>query len=82
MTGKDGIDTSNLKAFNKALREYTKYNRQELGPLVENRANRMRWGLYRIFRDIAPTREKIESDLEALGGRPVATFVCEYSGTE
>ena len=66
---KDGINPRNLKAFNQALKEYTKYNSRELGALVENRANRMRWELYKLFRDISPTREKLASELDSLGGR-------------
>lgn len=63
------IDARNMKAFNQALSEYTQYNRRELGPLLENRANRMRWELYRQFRDIAPERSALDAELEALGGR-------------
>jgi len=69
MSKKTGINPRNLNAFNKALKQYTKYNQRELGALVENRANRLRWELYKLFRDIAPSREKIDSDLDALGGR-------------
>jgi hypothetical protein len=69
MANSPGIDARNLNAFNAALAQYTKYNQRELGPLVENRANRMRWELYRLFRDIAPDRAKLDSELDALGGR-------------
>ena len=58
-----------LEAFQKALRAYARYNRRELGPLIENRARSLQWELYRRFRDIAPTREKIDQDAAALGFR-------------
>ncbi len=56
-----------LEAFQKALRDYTRYNRRELGPLIENRARRVQWDLYRRFREIAPTPEKINKEAEARG---------------
>lgn len=69
MSQKPTVDPRNLKAFNKALKEYAQYNQRDLGQLTENRANRMRWELYKVFRDIAPTREDIDSKLDSLGGR-------------
>jgi len=68
MAEKPSIDPRNLNAFNKALAEYKHYNQRELGPLIENRANRMRWELYRIFRDIAPDKAALSSELDARGG--------------
>ena len=59
--------SSDLKKFQEALRSYARYNRRELGPLIENRARRLQWELYRRFRDIAPTKEKIDRDAAALG---------------
>ena len=58
-----------MDAFQNALRAYARYNRRELGPLIENRARRLQWELYRRFRDIAPTKKKIEQDAAALGFR-------------
>ena len=58
-----------LDRFQRALRSYTRYNRRELGPLLENRARRVQWDLYRRFRDIAPTKEKIDREAEARGFR-------------
>ena len=69
MSDKPAIDPRNLKAFNNALKEYAKYNKRDLGQLTENRANRVRWELYKVFRDIAPSREKLDAELDALGGR-------------
>lgn len=69
MAEKPAIDPRNLKAFNKALQEYAKWNARELGPLVQNRGQRVKWALYRIFKSIAPERGELEAELDALGGR-------------
>ena len=61
--------SADLQKFQEALRAYLRYNRRELGPLIENRARRLQWELYRRFRDIAPTKEKIDQDAAALGFR-------------
>lgn len=61
--------SADLQKFQEALRSYLRYNRRELGPLIENRARRLQWELYRRFRNIAPTREKIDQDAAALGFR-------------
>lgn len=61
--------SEDLQKFQEALRAYARYNRRELGPLIENRARRLQWELYRRFRDIAPTREKIDQEAAALGFR-------------
>jgi hypothetical protein len=57
-----GISSKQLVAFNKALGDYARYNRRELGPLIESRAKRMRFELYRQFKAIAPTKERIEQE--------------------
>ena len=59
--------STELQRFQKALLEYTRYNRRELGALIENRARRLQWELYRRFRDIAPTKEKIDRDVADQG---------------
>lgn len=69
MSEKPAIDPRNLKAFNKALAEYAHYNQRDLGTLVENRANRMRWELYNLYKSIAPDRTRLDSELDALGGK-------------
>lgn len=69
MSAKNGIDGRNLDAFNRALKEYTKYNQRDLGEIVENRANRMRWRLWRLFKEISPDKAKLNAELDALGWR-------------
>lgn len=56
-----------LKAFNEALAAYSRYNKRELGPLIENRARRMRFELYRQFKAIAPSKERIEQEAAGRG---------------
>jgi hypothetical protein len=63
------VDTRELRAFNKALAHYLRWNRREQGPLIEARAARLRFAIYRGFRAIAPTAEKIEQEAAALGYR-------------
>lgn len=63
----DGIDPRQLKAFTRALEEYTRHNRRELGPLIESRAKRMRHELFRQFRATAPSRERIDQEAAARG---------------
>ncbi len=61
------VDTRELRAFNRALGEYLRWNRREQGPLIEARAARLRFAIYRGFREIAPTPEKIEQEAAARG---------------
>ncbi len=56
------IDTRHLESFNKTLQEYLKWNDRELGPLLQNRAQRMRWELYKIFSSIAPTADEVSEE--------------------
>jgi hypothetical protein len=56
-----------VRSFQRTLQAYARYNRQELGPLIESRAQRMRYELYRQFRAIAPTKDKIEQDVAGRG---------------
>lgn len=63
----EGISSKQLAAFNKALGDYARYNRRELGPLIESRAKRMRFELFRQYRAIAPSKEKIEQEAAARG---------------
>ena len=58
-----------LTEFNRALQKYLQNNKRDLGPLIENRARRIQWALYRQFRDIAPTPGKIMQDAKARGYR-------------
>jgi len=52
----------NVRAFQKVLQEYARYNQRDLGPLIEGRAKRLRFELYRQFKAIAPSRERIEQE--------------------
>jgi hypothetical protein len=54
-----------VRAFQRTLREYTRYNQRELGPLIESRAKRLRFELYRQFKAIAPSKERIEQEAAA-----------------
>jgi hypothetical protein len=58
-----------LNEFQRALQDYTRYNRRELGPLLEARARRVQFELFRQFKSIAPTKEKINAEAEARGYR-------------
>ncbi len=60
---------SNLDSFNKAFAKYLTYNKRDQGALIENRANRIRWAVYRRYRDIAPSKERIESEARSRGYR-------------
>lgn len=61
----DGVSSQSLRDFNQALREYLQYNKRETGPLIENRAKKVQWELYRQFKAIAATPEKIETEAKA-----------------
>jgi len=63
----DGVSSKSLDRFDRALGAYLKYNRRESGPLIENRAKKIQWELYRRFKAIAPTRDKIEQEAAARG---------------
>lgn len=56
-----------VRAFQRVLREYARYNRRDLGPLIESRAKRLRFELYRQFKAIAPSKERIEQEAAARG---------------
>jgi hypothetical protein len=59
----------NVQAFHRVLREYARHNRQDLGPLIESRAKRLRFELYRQFKAIAPSKERIENEVSSRGYR-------------
>ena len=63
----DGVSSKSLRNFDRALKEYLRYNKRETGPLIENRAKRVQWELYRQFKAIAPTRDKIEQEAASRG---------------
>lgn len=63
----DGVSSKSLRNFDRALKEYLRYNKRETGPLIENRAKRVQWELYRQFKGIAPTRDKIEQEAASRG---------------
>lgn len=69
MSTAPAVDTRNLKAFDRALWEYSQFNKTGLGPMLESRAQKMRWELYKLYRSISPSREKLDSELDALGYR-------------
>lgn len=48
-----------------ALNEYLRWNKRAQGPLLESRAMRLRYALFKGFSDIAPTAERIEAEAEA-----------------
>jgi hypothetical protein len=64
------MDTSaakDVRAFHRVLREYARHNKRDLGPLIESRARRLRFELYRQFKAIAPSKERIEREAAARG---------------
>jgi hypothetical protein len=63
----EAASSRSLRQFDRALREYLRYNQREAGPLIENRAKKVQWELYRQFKAIAPTRDKIEQEAAARG---------------
>jgi len=56
-----------VQAFHRVLREYARHNQRDLGPLIESRAKRLRFELYRQFKAIAPSKERIENEAAARG---------------
>jgi hypothetical protein len=65
---KDGIH-SGLPEYQKALEKYGRYNKRSAGPLLENRAARFRFGLFRRYRDAAKTKQELDQELAARGYR-------------
>ena len=59
--------SKNVRAFQKALQEYARFNQRDLGPLIEGRAKRLRFELYRQFRAIAPSKRRIEQEAASRG---------------
>jgi len=64
----DGI-SSGLPHLQAALKRQLRYTKQELGPLIDNRGRRFRYGLFSEFRDIAPEKGEIRRELEGRGWR-------------
>lgn len=60
-------DTRSLKKFDRALREYLRYNKRETGPLIENRGKQVQWELYRQFKAIAPSKDRIGQEAASRG---------------
>lgn len=58
-----------VQAFHRVLQEYARHNQRDLGPLIESRAKRLRFELYRQFKAIAPSKERIENEAAARGYR-------------
>lgn len=69
MPGKPAISSRNLEAFNRALAEYVKYNKRELGVIIESKSQWIKKEIYKEFRDIAPTADQISSEAEKRGYR-------------
>ncbi|MEE4212843.1 MAG: hypothetical protein V2I43_26655 [Parvularcula sp.] len=63
----EGVSTQPLRQFDRALRAYLRYNRRETGPLLEDRGKKLQWELYRQFKAIATTRDKIEQEAASVG---------------
>jgi len=63
----EGVSSRQLRHFDKALQEYLRWNKRETGPLIENRAKKIQWELYRQFKAIAPSRDKIEQEAASRG---------------
>lgn len=62
-----GTSTQSLRQFDRALQQYLRWNKRETGPLIENRGKRLQWELYRAFKAIAPSRDKIDQEAAARG---------------
>lgn len=62
---KEGVH-SGLPHLQEALKRQERYTSSELGPLIDNRARRFRYSLFRRFAEIAPSREDIESEARGL----------------
>lgn len=56
-----------MQAFHRVLREYAKHNKRDLGPMIESRARRLRFELYRQFKAIAPSKERIDQEAAGRG---------------
>lgn len=58
-----------LAEFQGALRDYALYTRREQGPLIEDRARKVRFELFRGFKAIAKTSTGLRAELASLGYR-------------
>jgi len=63
---KDGVH-SGLPHLEEALKTQLRYTSKELGPLIESRAYRFRYALFRRFAEMAPAREDIKQEGISLG---------------
>ncbi|EIQ01629.1 hypothetical protein OpiT1DRAFT_00201 [Opitutaceae bacterium TAV1] len=58
-----------LARYHEVLEEYFRWNKRELGSLLENRASRLRFAVFKNFREIAPPAAAIRAEDAALGYR-------------
>ncbi|MDP0498678.1 MAG: hypothetical protein Q7P63_01135 [Verrucomicrobiota bacterium JB022] len=63
------LDSKAAHQFQLVLTEYIAWNKRDIGPLLDARATRIRWEIYKRFRDLAPTKDELETDLKARGYR-------------
>lgn len=59
--------TAAIDEFNSRLSEYIRWSKKDQGPAVEDRARKVRFRLYRMFRAIAKTAAGLRSEIASLG---------------
>jgi len=59
------VTATTYHGFQNRLQEYLRYNKKETGVLLENRANRIRFAIFRGYAEQAPTPERIRAEAEA-----------------
>lgn len=57
------------RAFQKALKDYSKVSSLSLGEVIKKRATRVFFELYKFYRKAAPTRQEIDAEAAARGYR-------------
>ena len=63
----DAYSAASFGAFEKALGDYLVWNKRGQGPLIEDRGHKIRLALFRAYRDIAPSADRIRAEVALLG---------------
>lgn len=65
----DAYSRTSLVAFEQSFSDYLRFNKREQGPLIEDRGHKVRFALFKAFRDISPSAETIRHEAAARGWR-------------
>lgn len=63
------------------LQEYMRWNKRARGPLLESRARRLRYAVFKEFSAIAPTKERIEAEVRAAVAKAGEAIIKRPEGT-